>query len=219
LTGSMVASVLLFVCLVSSGSPVLAQEIARPHRNRVPFARAGLFFGRTGIAEGPGAYLEINPLRWLGICATVSHSRTTAGIDGGNARISDLSAAGCVTAHLPEMKGFLISPFVQLAYQSQHNRIVLLLDDGTSHRGGNDQTHRVWTVGPSVDRAIMKNGPRWAVRIGRNFGDGPSAKNADGLYFVGGLIFPLDHPIELGRSLRRIVRRKRPAADSTAANP
>jgi len=197
----------------------MAQGSAPHFKNRIPFVRAGVYFGRAGIAEGPGGYLEMNPFGWLGFCAIVSHSQTTHGIDGGRARVSDLSAGGCATAHLPERKGLRISPFVQWAYENQHNRIVLLLDDGTTYRGGDDEIQRVWTVGTTIDRAIIKNGPRWVARIGKNFGDGPAAKNAEGLYLVGGLIFPLDHPVELGRSLRRMVGRKPPVADSAAAHP
>ncbi len=219
MTRSIVSSVLLLVCLVLSAPPVLAQVSGSPHTNRVPIARAGLFYGRTGIAEGPSGYLEINPFPWLGFCAIVSHSHTTHEIVGGHAQVSDLSTGACLTAHLPEMKGFLISPFVQMAYQNEHIRTVMPLDDGTFDQYADDRVRRVWTVGPTIDRAITKNGPRWVIRIARNFGDSPAVKNAGGLYFVGGLIFPLDHPVELGRSLRRLVGRKPPAADSSTAHP
>jgi hypothetical protein len=114
------------------------------------------------------------------------------------------------------MKGFLISPFVQMAYQNEHDRIVIPLGDGTSYQDRDDHMHRVWTIGPTIDRAITKNGPRWVARIGKNLGDGPAVKNAEGLYFVGGVIFPLDHPVELGRSLKRMVGWKPPAADLPA---
>jgi hypothetical protein len=216
---SVIASAFLFVYVVLSGAASMAQDSAPPVRNRIPFVRAGLYFGRTGIAEGPGAYLEINPLPWLGFCAIVSHSQTNHDIDDGHARVSDLSTGGCVTAHLPEMKGFRISPFVQRARENEHNRFDIPLGDGTIYRDGDDERHRVWTVGATIDRAIVKNGPRWVARMGRNFGGGPAANNADGLYFVGGLLFPLDHPVELGRSLERMVGRKTPVADSASAYP
>jgi hypothetical protein len=205
LTGSIAAPVLLIICLALAGSPVLAQQITASPTNRNSYARIGLYFGRAGIAQGPGGYLEIDPFRWLGFCAIASHSQTVHVVDGGHARVSDFSAGGCVTAHLPEIKGVLISPFVQMTYQNEHDRIVLPLDDGTSYVDRDDPMHRIRTVGTTIDRAITKNGPRWIARIGKNFGDGPAANNGGGLYFVGGLIFPLDHPVELGRSLRRMV--------------
>jgi hypothetical protein len=219
LKGSIVAAILLFICLALFPPPVMAQKGVPLTRNRIPFARAGLYLGRTGIAEGPGAYLEINPLPWLGFCAVVSHSQTNQEEDGGHARVSDISAGGCVTAHFPEAKGFLISPFVELANQHEHDRFALLLDDGTTYRDGSDGRHRAWLVGSTIDRAITKNGPRWAVQIARNFGGGPAAKNVGGLYLVGGLIFPLDHPTELGRSLRRIAGSKKSSPDSASGQP
>jgi len=69
----------------------------------------------------------------------------------------------------------------------------------------NSKTHRTWGLGVMVDRAIVKDGPRWAVRAGRNFGAGPSVQNAGGVYAVGGVIFPLDHPVLLGRSFKRRI--------------
>jgi hypothetical protein len=219
LTGSIVAPVLLIICLALSGSPVLAQQITAPPRNRIPYARVGLYFGRTGIAQGPGAYLEINLFRWLGVCAIASHSQTVHVVDGDHARVSDFSAGGCVSAHLPEMKGFLISPFVQITHQNEHDRIVIPLDDGASFLDRDDPIHRVRTVGTAIDRAITKNGPRWIARIGKNFGDGPAAYYAGGLYFVGGLVFPLDHTVELGRSLRKMVGLYRPFTVNVLSEP
>jgi hypothetical protein len=216
---SAVASAVVCMYLVLTAAASMAQESAPHAGNRISFVRAGLYFGRTGITEGPGAYLEINPLPWLGFCAIVSHSQTTQEIEDGRARVSDLSVGGCVTAHLPERKGFRISPFVQRTRENEHNRFSIPLGDGTIYRDGDNERHRVWPVGVTMDRAILKNGPRWVARIGKNFGDGPAANNAEGLYFVGGLLFPLDHPVELGRSLRRIVGRKPPAADAASAHP
>lgn len=203
--GSIVAPVLLLIYLALSASPTPAQESVVHQRARIPFVRAGLYLGRTGVAKGPGAYLEINPFRWLGFCAILSHSHTTHEIEGGRARVSDLTAGGCITAHFPEIKGFLISPFIEMAHQKEHDRFTIPLDDGTTYHDGSDGRHRALLVGPAIDRAITKNGPRWSVRIARNFGGGPAAKNGAGLYIVGGLIFPLDHPIELGRTLRKMV--------------
>jgi hypothetical protein len=117
------------------------------------------------------------------------------------------------------MKGFRISPFVQMTYQNEHDRVVIPLDDGTSYLDRDDPIHRIRTVGTTIDRAITKNGPRWIARIGKNFGDGPAANHADGLYFVGGLVFPLDHPVELGRSLRKMVGWKKSEDDSSSVHP
>ena len=39
------------------------------------------------------------------------------------------------------------------------------------------------------------------------------------LYLVGGVIFPLGHPVELGRSFRRMVGRKPLMDDSAAVRP
>jgi len=121
--------------------------------------------------------------------------------------------------HSPEVKGFLISPFVQIAVQSDHRRLVIPLNDGTTYQDGAHQQRVLWMLGSTVDRAIVKNGPRWAVRAGKNFGGGPAVKNAGGLYLVGGLIFPLDHPVKLARSMPRMVGLKPHPADSSTAQP
>jgi len=197
--------VMSIVCLFYFAPAVLAQQIGPSHNNRVSFARAGLFYGRTGSALGTGAYVEVNPIRWLGFCAFASHSRATSETEDGPVLEWDAAIGVCATIHLPEKKGFLVSPFVQMAYQSDHNRIDIPVGDGTIFRVQQNQMHRLWTVGPAIDRAIVRNGPRWAVRIGKNFGAGPAVTNLGGLYVVGGVIFPLDHPVELGRSFRRMV--------------
>jgi hypothetical protein len=217
LAKSIAAVALLFVCLMFSTSPVSAQGFGTSLGNRVPFVRSGYFYGRTGTALGSGGYLEINPSRWLGFCGFAAHSSATSERDGGRAHGWDFSTGVCITAHAPEAKGFLISPFVQIAYQSDHGRLVIPLDDGTTYQEGEDHGRHLLTVGASVDRAIVKNGPRWVVRVGRNLGDGPAAKNAKGLYLVGGVILPLSHPVELGQSLRKMVGGNRHAADPYTA--
>jgi hypothetical protein len=195
-----------------TGSPALAQENGSPLTDRTPLLRTGIFFGRTGISLGPGAYVEVNPLPWLGICATVSHSQATHDVEGGTVRVSDTSMGGCITGHLPEVKKFLISPFIQTVHERHHDRFTLPLDEGTFYYYGDDQTHHVLTVGAMVDRAIVRNGPRWVVRIGKNFGQGPAVENAGGLYLVGGIAFPLDHPSRLGQSFKTMLGMKPTAA-------
>jgi hypothetical protein len=197
-----VATNLLFAFLVFCSSPVLAQGFEPQPRNQVSFLRVGLFAGRTGTALGPSGYVEINPIRWVGVCAFASRSNATSSTDGGSAHDWDFSTGLCATAHAPEIKGILISPFVQMSYQNNHSRFAMPQADGTIYREADDHLRRQWTVGAGIDRAIVRNGPRWAMRIGKNFGSGPAVDNARGLYLVGGLILPLDHPIELARSLR-----------------
>jgi hypothetical protein len=140
-------------------------------------------------------------------------------VNGNRGLAWDFSTGGCITTHFPELKGFLISPFVQFAQQSDHGQLVIHLNDGTTFQDGADRERHLWTFGSMVDRAIVKNGPRWAVRAGKNFGGGPAVKNAGGLYLVGGVVFPLDHPVELGRAMRRMVGLKPHPADSSAAQP
>jgi hypothetical protein len=219
LRNSIVALVSLSICLVWSVPSARAQQAASPLGNRVAFARAGFFFGRTGAAIGSSGYLEINPSRWLGVCAFASQSRAAAVAEGGRAQSWGFSTGACLTAHLPEVKGFLISPFVQMTYENNHNRIVIPLGNGAFYRDGDNRQRRLWLVGPAVDRAIVKNGPRWAVRVAKNFGKGPTVQNAAGLYVVGGVIFPLDHPVELGRSFRRMFGWKPPADAPSPAHP
>lgn len=182
-----------------------AQDGSHEATNRVPIVRVGVSFGRNGISQGFGGYVEVNPIHWAGFCAVISQSRTTHGVEGGDAQVSDMSMGGCITGHLPPIRQLLISPFMQLVNQREHNRINYPLDDGTVDHDGDDETHRVWTVGATIDRAIVPSGPRWMIRVGKNFGEGPAANNAAGIYFVAGIILPLDHPRTLSRSLRRIV--------------
>ena len=173
--------------------------------------------GRSGSALGSSVYVEINPLRWFGVCAFASQSEATSKQFGGMAHDWDFSTGVCVTAHAPEMKGFLISPFVQMGYQNNHERIAIPIGPGAFYRDGDDHTRRQWLVGPAIDRAIVKNGPRWAVRIARDFGKGPAAEDAHGLYVVGGVIVPLDHPVELAKSFRRFTGWKPPAPNGSAS--
>lgn len=181
--------------------------------------RVGFFGGRTGTALGPSGYVEINPIRWVGVCAFASRSNATAGTNGGTAHDWDFSTGMCVTAHAPEIRGILISPFVQMSYQNNHSRFYMPLADGTIYRDGDDHMRRHWTLGTGIDRAIVKNGPRWAVRVGRNYGNGPEVSHAYGLYFVGGIIVPLDHPVELARSLRIIKTSNSQDSGSLAGRP
>jgi len=205
LRNSYVASVLICLCLTATSRPAHAQENDSPLSDRTSLLRTGIFFGRTGISLGPGAYVEVNPIQWLGVCGTVSHSQATHAIDGGSVRVSDTSMGGCITAHLPEIKKFLVSPFIQTVHERHHDRFTMPMDDGTVYHYGDDQTHHVFTAGAMVERAIVRNGPRWVVRIGKNFGQGPAVENAGGLYLVGGIAFPLDHPSRLGQSFKTML--------------
>jgi hypothetical protein len=200
--------VILYVCLLTFAPSSQAQQTGPANDNRVSFLRAGAFYGRTGDALGISGNVEINPVWWLGFCAFASHSRATSVTEDGPVVDWDVAVGACATAHLPEVKGFLISPFVQMSYQSDHNRVDIPLGDGTTFRVQQDQMNHLWAVGTAIDRAIVKNGPRWAVRIGKNFGAGPAVENVGGLYAVGGVIFPLDHPVLLERSFRRMVGMK-----------
>ena len=173
-----------------------------PISNTIPFARVGFLGGRSGTSLGPSGYVEINPIHWVGVCLFVSYSNASSNYAGGRSHQWDASTGTCVTAHAPEIKGLLISPFVQMSYQNDHERIAIPGGDGTFYKDGDDHVRRMWTAGAGIDRAIVKGGPRWAVRIGKNFGKGPAVENAWGLYVVGGIILPLDHPIRLMNSLR-----------------
>jgi hypothetical protein len=211
---------LVLFFMISVVPPVLGQEIGGSVGNQMPFLRAGFLYGRIGVTKGPSGYLEVNPSRWLGVCTFVARSRSTHEIEeGGHAKVSDFSVGGCVTAHLPERQGFLLSPFVQMAYQYDHIRVTLPLGDGTTYQEAQDHKRLLWTIGATMDRAIVKNGPRWVARIGRNFGEGPAVENAGGVYVTGGVIFPLSRPGDLGRSFRRIVGRKATPAVSAATRP
>lgn len=194
-------------CLVSLAPAALAQQNVPSHgtADRPAIVSVGFLFGRTGDATGSSAYLEINPVRWLGFCAFAAQSRATSTTDDGLVHEWDSSSGGCITTHFPLWKGFLISPFAQFSHQRDHVHIAFPLSGGATDAEMDSSTHRLWGAGVMVDRAILKNGPHWAVRAGRNFGPGPAVQNAGGVYAVGGVIFPLDHPVLLGRSFKRMI--------------
>jgi hypothetical protein len=202
---SFIAVVLLFVCVTFYAPSSRAQAIGFALGNRVPFARAGVFGGRTGQATGASGYIEINPVWPIGFCAIASQSGAISEQDGGTASGWDLSIGGCMIAHTPEVKGFLISPFVQMTYTREHGRFALPLGDGIYYREAQDSIRELLVAGVTVDREIVRGGPRWALRIGKNFGAGPAVDHFAGLFLAGGLIFPLDHPVALGRSFMRMV--------------
>ena len=197
----------LFAYLVSLTPAALAQQTAPAHSttDRPAIVSVGFLFGRTGDAVGSSAYLEINPVRWLGFCAFAAQSRATSATEDGLVQEWDSSSGGCITTHFPQWKGFLISPFAQFSHQRDHVHIAFPLSEGAMDAEMDSRTHRLWGLGVMVDRAIVKNGPRWVVRAGRNFGAGPAVQNAGGVYAVGGVIFPLDHPVLLGRSFKRMI--------------
>jgi hypothetical protein len=188
--------------MIAWARPVHAQNADTPIRNTIPFARIGFFGGRSGTSLGPTGYVEINPIRWVGVCAFVSYSNISSNYAGGRAHQWDASTGLCMTAHAPEVKGFLISPFVQMSYQNDHERVAIPVGNGAFYKDGEDHIRRMWTAGAGIDRAIVRGGPRWAVRIGKNFGKSPAAQDGKGLYFVAGIMLPLDHPIRLMNSLR-----------------
>ena len=196
---------LILVSVFLSNCSGFAQQVAFPVVDRVSALEAGVLYGRTGSATGFSAYVEVNPIRWVGICAFVSQSRATSEAEDGLVHAWDSSSGGCVTTHLPRWKGFLVSPFAQFSHQRDHQHIDIPVGDGTTYVEMDSHTHRLWGPGASVNRAIVKDGPQWMVRIGRNFGAGPAAKNASGIYAVAGILFPLDHPVALSRSFKRMV--------------
>jgi len=201
LKNSAFASAVFSGCLLFLACPLAAQELSSPADTRVAFVRVALLAGRTGTALGPSGSIEINPFRYVGFCAFAAQSDATSDPGGGRAHDWDFSTGACVTGHTPLMKGFMISPFLQFEYLNNHERFIMAEANGAIYRDGADNMRRQWTFGSQVDRAIVRNGPRWALRIGRNIGKGPSSSEAGGLYFVGGLILPLDHPKLLARSL------------------
>ena len=185
--------------------PARARQDDRTNEDRVSVIRVGGFFGRTGSAIGSSAYAEVNPIRWVGLCGFAAHSRDTTINQGDPVVEWDSTVGGCVTSHLPSFMGILISPFAQYTIQCDHNRVSIPLGDGTNYVSTQNQTNHLWTAGSSIDRAIVKDGPRWIARIGKNFGQGPAAQHGSGLYLVGGVVFPLDHPVKLARSFPRMV--------------
>lgn len=218
-TRSLAALVFLFICASFCAPSIHAQAAPFALGNRVPFARAGIFGGRTGQATGTSGYIEINPPWRIGFCAIVSQSGAISQQDGGIASGWDLSAGGCVIAHAPEIKGFLVSPFVQMTYMRDHGRFALPLGDGTYYREAQDNIRHLFVAGLTVDRAIVRGGPRWALRIGENFGTGPAVDHFAGLYLAGGIIFPLDHPLALGRSFTRMAGLKPRRVAASADRP
>jgi len=118
---------------------VRAQAPAATGTDKISFVRAGVFLGRSGSAIGPTLYVEVNPLRWLGVCAVAAQSQSTSSEAGGVADDWDFSSGFCVTAHAPAMKGFVISPFAQVGYQNNHERFAMRLADGDLYRDGDNE--------------------------------------------------------------------------------
>jgi hypothetical protein len=210
-----IAAIAVFVFFCLFVPPVFAQQqpnsqpatqTASQNSASFSFLKFGLFMGRSGTAVGPNGYLEFNPVRWAGICAVVAQSSAAANADGGRAHDWDFSSGLCATGHLPPLKGLLISPFAQLEYENNHERIAIPIAPDVAPNlyftDGDNHMRRQWILGAMFDRAIMKNGPHWALRIGRDYGKGPAAQNAEGLYCVSGLLFPLDHPVRLAKSFK-----------------
>lgn len=164
----------------------------------------GLFWGRSGAANGPSGFVEFDPIRWLGVGVFASDSSGAANMYGGRAYGWSFTGGLVFAVHPPKIKGFDISPFAQAGFNHDHGRLIIPLGiPGMYWKDGDNPERYTWTVGPSVSRQLFKNGPSWSFRIGRNFGPVTAAQHGGGLYAVGGLVFPLDHPIALAKSFGR----------------
>jgi hypothetical protein len=162
----------------------------------------GLFAGRSGAAIGPSGLVEFDPVRWFGVGVFASESSAAQNMYGGRAYGWSFSTGLLFTVHPPTIKGFTISPFAQVGFNHDHGRLIIPMGDGVYWKDGDNPERYTWTVGPSIERPLFKNGPRLSLRIGKNFGPVTAAQHGGGLYAVGGFVLPMDHPIALIKSFR-----------------
>lgn len=164
------------------------------------FVNVGLFAGRSGAANGPSGLVEFDPVRWFGVGLFASESSGGANMYGGRASSWSFSAGLLFTVHPRPVKKFLISPFAQVGFNHDHGRLIIPEGQGIYFRDGDDPENYTWTVGPSIERPLFKNGPRWSIRFGRNFGPVTAAQHGGGIYAVAGFVLPLGHPVALVKS-------------------
>lgn len=164
----------------------------------------GLLWGRSGAANGPAGFVEFDPIRWFGVGLFAADSWGAQNMYGGRASGWSFSGGLLFAVHPPKIKGFDISPFAQVGFNHDHGRLVIPLGvPGMYWSDGDNPERYTWTVGPAISRQLFKNGPSWSFRIGRNFGPVTAAQHGGGIYAVGGLVFPLDHPLRLAKSFIR----------------
>lgn len=207
----------LSVAMMFAAAPAFAQEpaVANGGKRIEPIAQQkpaskfshinlGLFWGRSGAANGPSGFVEFDPIRWFGVGVFASDSWGAANMYGGRAYGWSFTGGLLFAVHPPKIKGFDISPFAQVGFNHDHGRLIIPLGiPGVYWKDGDNPERYTWTVGPSISRQLFKNGPSCSFRIGKNFGPVTAAQHGGGLYAVGGLILPLDHPIALAKSFRR----------------
>lgn len=211
-----IAAVFLFAALAQPRS-AFAQEIQAPvnpppiqvHNtdqqpsNDHSFLNLGLLWGRSGAANGPTGFFEFDPMHWFGVGLFASESSGAQNMYGGRASGWSFTGGLLFTGHLPEMRGFRISPFAQVGFNHDHGRLIIPLGNGLYWSDGDNPERYTWTVGPSIERRLFKNGPLGSFRIGKNFGPVTAAQHGGGIYAVAGLEFPLDHPVRLLKSFAR----------------
>ncbi len=141
--------------------PARTQQERSTNEDRVSVIRVGGFLRQDGKRDRRfrSAYVEVNPIRWIGFCGIAAHSRATSINQGDPVLVWDSTVGGCVTSHLPSIKGFLISPFAQYTVQTDHNRVTVPLGAGANYMYTQNQTNHLWTSGASIDRAIVKRWP------------------------------------------------------------
>lgn len=189
--------------MASGGRNIQPISQQKPARN-FSLVKLGLLWGRSGAANGPNGYIEFDPIRWFGVGLFAADSSGAANMYGGRAYGWSFTGGLLFVVHPPRIKGFEISPFAQVGFNHDHGRLIIPLGmPGLYWKDGDNPERYTWTVGPSISRQLFKNGPSWDFRIGKNFGPVTAAQHGGGIYAVGGLVFPLDHPLELVRSFRR----------------
>ena len=179
----------------------IAQQKPAPKFSHI---NLGLFWGRSGAANGPSGYLEFDPMRWFGVGLFASDSSGEKNMYGGRAYGWSFTGGLLLAIHPPKVKGFEISPFAQVGFNHDHGRLIIPLGiPGVYWKDGDNPERYTWTVGPSISRQLFRNGPSWEFRVGKNFGPVTAAQHGGGLFAVGGLVFPLDHPLALAKSFVR----------------
>lgn len=183
------------------GLPRVSEQAPQPKFSHI---NLGLFWGRSGAAAGPAGFVEFDPIRWFGVGLFAADSWGAQNMYGGRASGWSFTGGLLFAIHPPKIKGFDISPFAQVGFNHDHGRLVIPMGvPGVYWSDGDNPERYTWTVGPSISRQLFKNGPSWSFRIGKNFGPVTAAQNGAGIYAVGGLVFPLDHPLRLAKSFVR----------------
>lgn len=175
-------------------------SVPRARDKEVSLVRMGMFAGRSGVAKGGQMVIEFNPFRRLGFYGVAGQSSIngykTKDPDVGivTANEKDRSAGGGTVLRLLTFKRSTIGAFGQVVWTTSSvyaTYNVQYLDPsapgGVVNIKGDYREKRsgvLGTIGGQFETPRWRGVPPFAIRVGKNIGNGLAAETGGGVYFA-----------------------------------